>query len=161
MLSKTSFAIIGLVSLLLTSAAPTRQQQASEVTVVTNCINAGQVALTFDDGPYVYDADVMQYLGDSKVTFFLNGNSEYTDSSAWLVLATVLMQVLSQIGLVFMIVRMNCKLSTKSRVRSCVGLASLSWVPLAISRAFYAAGHVVASHGWSHAHSNALTLEQM
>lgn len=45
-------------------------------TIVNNCVNSGQVALTFDDGPYLYENDIAGALGGSKATFFLNGNSK-------------------------------------------------------------------------------------
>ncbi|KAJ9094272.1 hypothetical protein QFC21_006098 [Naganishia friedmannii] len=96
------------------SAAPTRQQQKADVAVVSNCVNTGQVALTFDDGPYIYDEGVTRYLEDSKVTFFLNGNN-------W-----------------------ACIYDRADELR-----------------ALYAAGHTLGSHGWSHAHSDALTLDQI
>jgi hypothetical protein len=44
-------------------------------TIVNNCVNSGQVALTFDDGPYLYESNIGAALGGSKATFFLNGNS--------------------------------------------------------------------------------------
>lgn len=66
---------------ILTSAAPAypnsdkHLEKRDPVTVVNNCINSGQVALTFDDGPYLYESDVAGALGGSKGTFFLNGNN--------------------------------------------------------------------------------------
>lgn len=37
-----------------------------------------EVALTFDDGPYIYESTVANnFGGDNKATFFLNGASEW------------------------------------------------------------------------------------
>ncbi|KAJ9117703.1 hypothetical protein QFC24_006417 [Naganishia onofrii] len=58
------------------SAAPTAQLTKQEVTIVSNCVNKGQVALTLDDGLYQYELDIVKHLGDSKATFFINGNSK-------------------------------------------------------------------------------------
>ncbi|KAJ9094274.1 hypothetical protein QFC21_006100 [Naganishia friedmannii] len=76
MFSKIASTALGVVTLssLFASAAPA-QLQKQEVTVVSNCVNKGQVALTFDDGLYEYELDVVKHLGDSKATFFLNGNN--------------------------------------------------------------------------------------
>jgi peptidoglycan/xylan/chitin deacetylase (PgdA/CDA1 family) len=63
-------------SSLFASAAPTAQLTKQDVTIVSNCVNKGQVALTFDDGLYQYELDVVKHLGDSKATFFINGNSK-------------------------------------------------------------------------------------
>ncbi|KAJ9113020.1 hypothetical protein QFC22_006116 [Naganishia vaughanmartiniae] len=77
MFSKIASIALGVAILpsLLVSAAPT-QLHKQQVTVVSNCINSGQVALTFDDGLYQYELDIIKHLGESKATFFLNGNSE-------------------------------------------------------------------------------------
>ncbi|KAH6693770.1 polysaccharide deacetylase [Plectosphaerella plurivora] len=42
-----------------------------------NCITPGQVALTFDDGPYTYTNQLLDVLAsyDAKATFFLNGQN--------------------------------------------------------------------------------------
>lgn len=63
-------------SSLFASAAPTAQLTKQEVTIVSNCVNKGQVALTLDDGLYQYELDIVKHLGDSKATFFINGNSK-------------------------------------------------------------------------------------
>jgi len=41
------------------------------------CIHSDHWALTFDDGPYYYDEDLLNFLEsvDAKATFFLNGNN--------------------------------------------------------------------------------------
>ncbi|KAJ9112889.1 hypothetical protein QFC19_000444 [Naganishia cerealis] len=76
MLSKIASVAVGAVafSSLFASAAPT-QLYKRNVTVVSNCVNSGQVALTFDDGPYLYEGDLSSHLGGSNATFFLNGNN--------------------------------------------------------------------------------------
>ncbi|KAI8070429.1 hypothetical protein BC940DRAFT_296066 [Gongronella butleri] len=45
--------------------------------VYTNCKAANQFALTFDDGPYSYTSDLIDYLKGQGVvaTFFINGNN--------------------------------------------------------------------------------------
>ncbi|WVR06675.1 hypothetical protein IAU60_003707 [Kwoniella sp. DSM 27419] len=62
-----------LASLLGTSAAPTVRRDG--VQVINSCYNNGQVALTYDDGPYQYEDDIANQFGDQKATFFLNGNN--------------------------------------------------------------------------------------
>lgn len=44
-------------------------------TVLTHCVVPGVVALTFDDGPYIYTAEVLETLSQhgARATFFLNG----------------------------------------------------------------------------------------
>jgi len=46
-------------------------------TVYTSCTKPGLAALTFDDGPYIYETDVVDKLNAAgiKGTFFLNGNN--------------------------------------------------------------------------------------
>ncbi|KAF8335686.1 carbohydrate esterase family 4 protein [Cantharellus anzutake] len=46
-------------------------------TVYTSCINKGQVAVTFDDGPYIYMKEISDQLTQhgAKGTFFVNGNN--------------------------------------------------------------------------------------
>ncbi|KAJ9117708.1 hypothetical protein QFC24_006422 [Naganishia onofrii] len=66
---------------IMVHAAPARPNPENHLakrawpTVVNNCVNSGQVALTFDDGPYLYENDIAGALGGSKATFFLNGNN--------------------------------------------------------------------------------------
>lgn len=79
--------VSSLLLLVIVSAAPTARQNG--LTVVNNCYNIGQVALTFDgklfsfrvapiadtsDGPYTHDYDVANALNSvgAKGTFFLN-----------------------------------------------------------------------------------------
>ncbi|KAK5659669.1 hypothetical protein OQA88_877 [Cercophora sp. LCS_1] len=44
---------------------------------ITGCINAGQMSLTFDDGPYIYTNELLDLLKKNGVraTFFINGNN--------------------------------------------------------------------------------------
>ncbi|KDQ57934.1 carbohydrate esterase family 4 protein [Jaapia argillacea MUCL 33604] len=46
-------------------------------TVYTKCKNSNQVALTFDDGPYIYEKQLSDLLtqNGAKGTFFINGNN--------------------------------------------------------------------------------------
>jgi peptidoglycan/xylan/chitin deacetylase (PgdA/CDA1 family) len=80
MFSKIVPAAIGAlaVSSLLASAAPT-QLHKRDVSIVNSCVNKNQVALSWDDGPYIYEQDIAGHLQNSgsKGTFFFNGNSGY------------------------------------------------------------------------------------
>lgn len=57
-------------------AVPTVRQ--SGTTVITTCANSGDAALTFDDGPYIYEKDIVDTLdaAGAKGTFFLNGQMQ-------------------------------------------------------------------------------------
>jgi len=50
---------------------------AALATVYTKCNKANTVALTFDDGPYIYEQNIANKLHDAgiKATFFVNGNN--------------------------------------------------------------------------------------
>jgi len=52
-------------------------ERATLATVYTTCVTANQVALTFDDGPYIYHRQIVDTLSNAGVkgTFFLNGNN--------------------------------------------------------------------------------------
>ncbi|KAG8950185.1 Carbohydrate esterase 4 protein, partial [Tulasnella sp. 408] len=52
-------------------------RQATGGTVYTSCSAPNTVAITFDDGPYIYNADIVNTLGqyNAKATFFVNGNN--------------------------------------------------------------------------------------
>jgi len=58
-------------------ASPLLQSRAGPApgTVITKCTNANQIALTFDDGPYNYEASLVQKLNaaGAKATFFVTG----------------------------------------------------------------------------------------
>ncbi|KAK6907885.1 hypothetical protein I203_101886 [Kwoniella mangroviensis CBS 8507] len=72
----TSLAITLLASLSAINASPiSLQPRQGGVQVIDNCYQSGQVALTFDDGPYDYEQDVANALNGGKGTFFLNGNN--------------------------------------------------------------------------------------
>jgi len=67
---------LALFSLLaaMAMAAPSPRQDGLQV--INNCQVSGQVALTFDDGPWLYEEDVANDLvNGAKGTFFLNGNN--------------------------------------------------------------------------------------
>jgi len=44
---------------------------------VSKCVKANQVAITFDDGPYIYDSDLLDQFAavGAKTTLFVNGNN--------------------------------------------------------------------------------------
>jgi peptidoglycan/xylan/chitin deacetylase (PgdA/CDA1 family) len=46
-------------------------------TIINSCTVPGQIALTFDDGPYIYTANVLSQLAAAghKATFFMNGQN--------------------------------------------------------------------------------------
>lgn len=67
--------LLRLLPLLAFAAAAPTKRQAGTPEIISNCNNQGQVALTFDDGPYQYEGNVVSDLGDNKGTFFLNGNN--------------------------------------------------------------------------------------
>ncbi|KAI1773663.1 carbohydrate esterase family 4 protein [Hypoxylon cercidicola] len=48
-------------------------------TGIFKCTNPGQIALTFDDGPWQYTEDIIEQFGkyDFKATFFITGNNLY------------------------------------------------------------------------------------
>jgi len=58
-------------------ASPLLQSRAGPAagTVITRCNSANQIALTFDDGPYNYEASLVQKLNaaGAKATFFVTG----------------------------------------------------------------------------------------
>ena len=71
-------------SLLLALAAASPLQSLSKRqsavpfgTVITSCTVPGTVALTFDDGPYIYTEELLNLLASNgvKATFFLNGQN--------------------------------------------------------------------------------------
>lgn len=71
------------LSLLLLSqaiAAPAISKRASSIPYgvqISACTTPGVVALTFDDGPYLYTSELLDILSESgsTVTFFLNGQN--------------------------------------------------------------------------------------
>jgi len=46
-------------------------------TIINSCTVPGSIALTFDDGPYIYTANILQQLDAAghKATFFMNGQN--------------------------------------------------------------------------------------
>jgi peptidoglycan/xylan/chitin deacetylase (PgdA/CDA1 family) len=71
-------AIIFTLAALLATGAPTsrvRNPPTSNFHNVYNCNNKGQVAMTFDDGPFQYERQVANQMNGGKATFFLNGNN--------------------------------------------------------------------------------------
>lgn len=67
-------ATLSLALFSLTAAAPLEKKQHG-VQVIETCSVSGDVALTFDDGPFNYENDISNSLNGAKATFFLNGNN--------------------------------------------------------------------------------------
>ncbi|KAG8991483.1 Carbohydrate esterase 4 protein [Tulasnella sp. 427] len=64
----------------LVSAAPSHpieQRSTPLAQVISSCVKNNTVALTFDDGPYIYEHDISKTLlaAGVKGTFFVNGNN--------------------------------------------------------------------------------------
>jgi peptidoglycan/xylan/chitin deacetylase (PgdA/CDA1 family) len=58
-----------------------RYNQTSDLpfgTILTHCSVPGTIALTFDDGPYIYTAQILDTLAQhgARATFFLNGRNK-------------------------------------------------------------------------------------
>lgn len=70
-------ALLPLLALSSTLAAPTSPNTLAkrDVGIVRNCNVPNQLAITFDDGPFQYDNDLLNTLGDNKATFFINGQN--------------------------------------------------------------------------------------
>ncbi|KAJ7672296.1 carbohydrate esterase family 4 protein [Mycena polygramma] len=74
MLARTTAAL--LVSALLAGASPLLNTT-TFATVYDRCVTNNTVALTFDDGPYIYENKISDFLTQSgaKGTFFVNGDN--------------------------------------------------------------------------------------
>lgn len=60
--------------------------------IITHCAIPGTIALTFDDGPYIYTPQILDKLAehDVRATFFLNGhNRGHIDTSPEIVQRTL------------------------------------------------------------------------
>ncbi|WOO78040.1 Chitin deacetylase [Vanrija pseudolonga] len=75
MLFKPLALFAALAALAVAHPQPADKRQNAAVQVIENCSVQGQVALTFDDGPYLYEMDVVKQLNGGKATFFFNGNN--------------------------------------------------------------------------------------
>jgi peptidoglycan/xylan/chitin deacetylase (PgdA/CDA1 family) len=44
---------------------------------IYDCVNPGDMALTFDDGPFIYTSHILDLLGqyNASATFFITGNN--------------------------------------------------------------------------------------
>ncbi|KAG0003356.1 hypothetical protein BGZ80_001295 [Entomortierella chlamydospora] len=60
-----------------TASSPTHELYKRGVNIITSCTVKGTVAITFDDGPYLYTSDLLDILKKKgvKVTFFMNGDN--------------------------------------------------------------------------------------
>jgi peptidoglycan/xylan/chitin deacetylase (PgdA/CDA1 family) len=60
-----------------TGASESSLERRARATVYTRCTKPNTVALTFDDGPYIYNTDIVAALdaAGAKGTFFVNGNN--------------------------------------------------------------------------------------
>lgn len=69
---------LGVYSLVRATPFPAvLQSLSSQNTLVTTCTKSGQAALTYDDGPYLYENEISDYLHARQIkgTFFVNGNN--------------------------------------------------------------------------------------
>lgn len=75
MFASRFFAFI--VAALVVTATPLPEKRAPLATVYTSCKGSKNVALTFDDGPYIYHQSIVDQLvaAGAKGTFFFNGNN--------------------------------------------------------------------------------------
>jgi len=62
---------------LLAAVSSASMQKRQQARVISSCTNQNDVALTFDDGPWIYLQDVVNALdaAGAKGTFFFNGNN--------------------------------------------------------------------------------------
>ncbi|KAK0223547.1 carbohydrate esterase family 4 protein [Armillaria fumosa] len=69
-----SSAFLTIVLAVTAFSHPTKRQVGS---VITSCSVPRTAAITFDDGPYIYSAQIVDILdaNDAKATFFVNGNN--------------------------------------------------------------------------------------
>ncbi|EEB89647.1 hypothetical protein MPER_12235 [Moniliophthora perniciosa FA553] len=67
--------LVALVATASTLAAPGKRQNLA--TVYTTCSQPNTIAFTFDDGPWIYNDEIVSFLGEQgiKATFFFNGNN--------------------------------------------------------------------------------------
>ncbi|KAJ7152769.1 carbohydrate esterase family 4 protein [Mycena filopes] len=75
MLLGKTFAL--LLAAILASAATLTERAPDIATVYSKCVNPNHIALTFDDGPWNYETELVNYLNNNNVkgTFFVNGNN--------------------------------------------------------------------------------------
>ncbi|ORX44874.1 glycoside hydrolase/deacetylase [Piromyces finnis] len=59
------------------SSSSSSSTSSGHIKVFNKCVKDNQWALTFDDGPYIYDELLLDYLKsiNAKATFFVNGNN--------------------------------------------------------------------------------------
>ncbi|WVQ73535.1 hypothetical protein IAR50_003111 [Cryptococcus sp. DSM 104548] len=69
------FATFSLLALLGSTVASPVVERTTTPKVIDNCNKKGTIALTFDDGPYKYEQDVVNALDGGKGTFFFNGEN--------------------------------------------------------------------------------------
>ncbi|GJC99783.1 chitin deacetylase [Colletotrichum higginsianum] len=106
---------------------------------VYSCVNPGDVALTYDDGPASYTNDLLDLLKkyNAKATFMITGNNNAKgeiDDAAFPWVSTIKYAIF-------------------------VALPLPSWLILD-DRRMYADGHQIASHTWSHADLCKITSAQ-
>jgi len=79
MFARTFFAtVLAVAATVSASAIPhneTSTFQKRAVTTINQCTVSGQVALTFDDGPFQWQQNIKNSMNGGKATFFLNGNN--------------------------------------------------------------------------------------
>lgn len=72
--------LLGALAVVPAAASPVANLQARQIpagSVISSCTTPGTVALTFDDGPFIYTERVLDALSSAgaKATFFLNGQN--------------------------------------------------------------------------------------
>jgi peptidoglycan/xylan/chitin deacetylase (PgdA/CDA1 family) len=75
---RTFIAALSAIASVSAAAIPTNSTSfAKRATVQTidTCANSGQIALTFDDGPYIWQNNIRDSFAGGKGTLFLNGNN--------------------------------------------------------------------------------------
>ncbi|ORY03289.1 glycoside hydrolase/deacetylase [Basidiobolus meristosporus CBS 931.73] len=74
-LSNISILILGLVGVSQIGAAGIRKRAAPLGVQISECSTNGVVAITFDDGPGSFTQELLNILGNTRVTFFLVGEN--------------------------------------------------------------------------------------
>lgn len=74
---KSLFRLLPILLALPAYAAPHNPNSLSkrDVAIIRDCTVPGTIAITFDDGVYAYENDLINTLGDNKATFFVNGQN--------------------------------------------------------------------------------------
>ncbi|KAG0312683.1 hypothetical protein BGZ97_010957 [Linnemannia gamsii] len=70
-------ALVSAVPIAASNTSPLLQKRSGPATVITRCTVPGTIAITFDDGPFIYTNSLLDILKSRavKATFFFNGNT--------------------------------------------------------------------------------------